>query len=186
MPPLENIFFDDRPVKVRGCAHPGCGSPGDYRAPKTRELNDYFWFCLDHVREYNKKWDYFAGMGPGAIEESIRRATVWERPTWPMGEWCVREKNLRDKVWREFFEEGPLNEESAAVPPMNSAEREALLLLEMIPPVTFASIKVQYRNLVKHYHPDANGGSREAEEKFKAINHAFTVLKQIYSLNDQD
>jgi len=37
-----------------------------------------------------------------------------------------------------------------------------------------------YRNLVKKYHPDANGGSPEAEEKIKRINEAYEVLKSVF------
>ena len=93
-----NIFFDDTPVKVRGCDRPGCSCAGDYRAPKSRELSDYYWFCLDHVREYNKAWDYFAGLSSDAIEAHIRNASVWERPTWPLGDWQKREEKLRNNI----------------------------------------------------------------------------------------
>ena len=63
---------------------------------------------------------------------------------------------------------------------MPKAEREALAALELKPPVDFAAIKAQYRVMVKRYHPDLHQGSGEAEEKFKGINQAFTMLRQIY------
>jgi len=37
-------------------------------------------------------------------------------------------------------------------------------------------IKSAYRNLAKKYHPDANPGNKEAEEKFKEISEAYDVL----------
>jgi DnaJ domain len=181
MTPLEDMFFEDRPVKVRGCDHPGCAEKGDYRAPKDKALSDYYWFCLDHVRDYNKNWDYFAGMSMAEIENYIRKAAVWERPSWPMGEAKKREQDLRDHVAREFFGDGAASEKQTA-PPMPKAEKDALAALELAPPVTFEAIKAQYRILVKRHHPDANGGAFEAEEKFKVINQAFTVLKQIYGV----
>src|SRR5580704_13585091 len=134
MPSFEDKYFEtlDRPVKTRACDCPGCSGIGDYRAPKTRALNDYYFFCLDHVRQYNAAWDYFAGMTGGEIEAQIRKATVWDRPSWPLGEWNVREQKLRDEVVREFFADA---DAVPPVPPMPVAERDALAVLELAPPV---------------------------------------------------
>ncbi len=38
-------------------------------------------------------------------------------------------------------------------------------------------IKKAYRKLAMTYHPDRNGGSKDAEEKFKAITEAYDVLR---------
>ena len=183
MPPFEDLSYDDRPVRLRACDCPGCALPGDYRAPKNRELTEHYWFCLEHVRDYNRNWDFFAGMSLEEIEAYTRKATVWERPSWPLGDWRTQEKNLRDHVMREFFEDSAA--EHSSVPPMPKAEREALTALELNPPVTFADIKTQYRLLVKRHHPDATAGSAQAEERFKSINQAFTTLKQIYSVDEE-
>ena len=43
------------------CDHPGCDKCGEYRAPKDRSLKEYYWFCLEHVQEYNAKWNYYDG-----------------------------------------------------------------------------------------------------------------------------
>jgi len=40
-----------------------------------------------------------------------------------------------------------------------------------------ATIKAAYRKLAMKYHPDKNGGSKEHEARFKAINEAYDVLK---------
>ena len=70
----------------RVCETPGCRLAGEYRAPRARDrLNEYRWFCLEHVREYNKKWDYYAGLGAEQIEAHIRADTTWRRPVWPLG-----------------------------------------------------------------------------------------------------
>ena len=39
-----------------------------------------------------------------------------------------------------------------------------------------AAIKKAYRAMAKKYHPDVNPGDKEAEEKFKDVNEAYSVL----------
>jgi hypothetical protein len=171
----------DRPVKLRMCDHPGCSQAGDYRAPKDRQLENYYWFCLDHVRAYNAAWDFFSGMSTAEVEAYNRKATVWERPSWPMADWQKREQALRDEVAKEFFGETfTASPRPATAYPMSREEQEALTMLELTPPVDYQAIRAQYKILVKRYHPDLNGGSPEAEEKFKLLNQSFAVLRAIY------
>src|SRR5262245_9598394 len=72
------------------CDHPDCGAAGLHRAPKSpQRLNEYYRFCLDHVREYNRAWDYCAGWNAEDIEAETRRALCWDRPTWRLGHWTT-------------------------------------------------------------------------------------------------
>jgi hypothetical protein len=186
---VNDSYFEtsDRPVKLRMCDHPSCGQAGDYRAPRSRDqLNKYYFFCLDHVRDYNKAWDYFAGLSPKEVESYTRDATVWERPSWPLGQWGVNERQLRDKALRDIFSSAAPGEEKAKSQPMPVAERDALAVLELAPPVTFAAIKVQYRVLVKKHHPDLHNGDKDVEEKFKNINQAFSILRKLYETETVD
>lgn len=176
------LFGLDRPVKTRACDCPGCEGVGEYRAPKSRDqLRDYYWFCLDHVREYNAKWDYHAGLSESAIEAQIKAASCWERDTWPLGGWRRREAEVKQRVAEEFFADG---DEAPMENPMRhhipAAVIAALAVLELKPPVDFGQIKLQYKILVKRHHPDANGGSKEAEARLKDINQAFTSLRKVY------
>ncbi len=174
---------------TRVCDHPDCVAAGEYRAPKSRSsLNEYWWFCLDHVREYNRSWDYYAGMSTDQIEAEVRRDTTWQRPSWPMGKWGAQEKYLRDRVLHGFsFEFGHTNGKSQAEEKAQrrqaarTAEEEALAVLDLAPPVDFPQIKARYRELAKRHHPDANGGDKAAEEKLKEINLAYNTLKACYA-----
>jgi hypothetical protein len=47
-------------------------------------MTQYRWFCLQHVREYNAAWNYYAGMSDDEVEADIRRDPGWPRPSWPL------------------------------------------------------------------------------------------------------
>ncbi|CAH1189917.1 Chaperone protein DnaJ [Paenibacillus plantiphilus] len=51
-------------------------------------------------------------------------------------------------------------------------------LLEVSQAATELEIKTSYRQLVKRYHPDVNGGSQEAEQRFKLIKEAYEILRE--------
>lgn len=186
---LADPVYEPPPPRLRGCDFPGCTCEGVHRAPKARDrLSEYFWFCLDHVREYNRSWDYYAGMSAEQIEREVRQDSTWQRPTWPMGHWAAQERFLRDRVVRgvgfEFGRDaGHGRAEDSAdrrAAPHRTPEEEALQVLELTPPVDFARIKARYRELAKRHHPDANGGDKAAEERLKLINQAYTTLKACY------
>src|SRR5271154_411944 len=82
----KTLTVDEAALHQRVCEAPGCREHGLYRAPFARDkLDQYRWFCLEHIREYNKKWDYFAGLDATEIEKHIRADTTWRRPVWPLG-----------------------------------------------------------------------------------------------------
>jgi hypothetical protein len=84
---LDPVFEAAADPPTRVCDHPDCVAGGDFRAPKSRlDLRDYYWFCLDHVRAYNAAWNYYAGMSDAEIEAEIRCDTVWQRPSWRLGD----------------------------------------------------------------------------------------------------
>jgi len=166
------------------CNHPGCTEPGVHRAPKSRQqLNEYYWFCLDHVREYNKSWDFYAGMNQTEIEKQVRQDIVGHRPTWPLGRWGAKKAR---SFKADFFPDDvaeTLNGEKASAyrkertKAATTAEDQALAVLNLTGPVTFDEVKLRYKTLVKKLHPDANGGDKEAEEQMKLVNQAYSTLK---------
>lgn len=162
----------------RRCDWPGCREAAEHRAPRSRrELNRFWWFCLDHVRQYNASWNYYAGMTEQEIEADVRFDTVWQRPSWRMGEsirtFAFSSAKLHDSF--ALFEQVGEPKKRPATP-----EEQALVVLDLRPPVTVAIVKARYKELVKRHHPDANGGAKAAEERFKDINAAYrTVLKSL-------
>ena len=52
--------------------------------------------------------------------------------------------------------------------------------MDLDPPVTVEIVKARYKKLVKRHHPDANGGDKAAEEKFKQISEAYrTIMRSL-------
>ncbi|MDX2072975.1 MAG: DnaJ domain-containing protein [Alphaproteobacteria bacterium] len=158
------------------CEAEGCTQEGIYKAPKSRDrLHEYRYFCLDHVREHNKMWDYFSGMGAEEIEAFMKDAVTGHRPTWE------RVGNISDpqeKLYNAVNDFLNVNRKITKPAPHVSAKvRKALALFEIDYPYTASALKIQYKTLVKRTHPDRNPGDKFAEEKFKAVASAYKVLE---------
>ncbi len=170
-------YAPDPDAPGRPCDLPGCSEPGAYRAPKSRDtLNDYWWFCLDHVRAYNATWDFYKGMSPGQIEAMVRADTQWQRPTWPLGRLgghFLNEDALRDPL--EALAAGHRRQAERQRAP--SELREPLNTLGLEWPVSLDAVKSRYKELAKRHHPDANGGDRASEERLKTINLAYAAVR---------
>ena len=168
---------------TRPCAHEGCRAEGTHPAPRSRsDLRDYIWLCLDHVREYNKGWNYFEGLDEIGMEEAIRKSTTWERPSWKFG---TSRGNARS--WQAGIDDpfGALGGEGDGPrperPTMTEDERQAWSVFGLSPCKDGQRVKKRYKELAKAHHPDANGGSKEAEDRLKVINWAYSILKRQFN-----
>ena len=166
----------------RPCEWPGCHVDADYRAPKSREcLTEYYWFCLQHIRDYNAAWNFYEGMDEAQIEQEIREDTCWQRPTWPMGmrAWHRLDLNKVSEWFSSLGRDGDASgrESRESAVHRSSPEAYAYSVLELEPPVNLTELKARYKQLVKRLHPDVNGGDTEAEDRLKEINQAYALLK---------
>lgn len=166
----------ERAGPCRLCAWPGCDAEASYRAPKSRDsLREFQWFCLEHVREFNRGWNYFAGMSPEQIDAHRRADTTWHRPSWRFG---VGAGFGQD--WDDMFG-GEAGERSRHQPPPNrprSKAEEMMARLDLDQGFTLDELKRRYKRLAKQHHPDLHGGDKAAEERLKLINEAYTYLKE--------
>jgi curved DNA-binding protein CbpA len=173
------------------CQWDGCKEAGTHRAPVGRmKEGEYFKFCLDHVREYNKGFNYFSGLADSEIARYQKEALTGHRPTWKMGANGASRsspdfaqarsgragyyRNVRDPF--NLFGGG-----ARSAPRQRKAgplEAKALETLGLDTNATGADIKARYKELVKRHHPDANGGDRGSEDRFRDVLHAYRVLKQ--------
>jgi hypothetical protein len=177
-----NHVFDTTPM--RKCEATGCDEEGLFKAPKSRQnIHDYQYFCLSHVQEFNKKWNYFADMPMEAIEDFMQDAVTGHRPTWKRedilsgGMYMAHERLEADL---ERFLRGAYQKKTKPKDSRNQKEREALALLTLEAACDLSTLKVAYRKLVKQFHPDLHQGSKSYEEKFKQITQAYYYLKELY------
>lgn len=160
------------------CHAAGCAEPGLYKAPKSRdELHDYSWFCLEHIREHNQKWDFFAGYDREQIESFIKDATTGHRPTWSRED-RIRQsyRQLQDALY-EFLHFGTRPSPNRT-PYLPAKLRKALAVLDIGYPFTPRELKTRYRAMVKQHHPDVNRGDKRSEELFKKITAAYHYLRE--------
>lgn len=178
-------FADDHSPKsqVRSCDMPGCHAHGEYKAPRDRSLSGHYHFCLEHVQEYNKAWDFFSGMSAREIEEQIIRSTLWDRPTRRYDTEAAMAEKLRNTAWKTYHftdEEPRAREQNHRTIERNTPEADALAIFGLEPPVDMNLIKARYKELVKKYHPDVNPGDKTAEDMIKTINMSYTILRLAY------
>lgn len=167
------------------CAWQGCAQPGAYRAPKDRALKDYVYFCLDHIRAYNANWNFHAGLGPDVIESELRSAATWDRPTWKLGALGQGRARWREATVHDPFDFAQGTDFSAKAQGdawairhgLTAEHRRAMKTLGLEAPLTAAELKTRYKELVKRHHPDAHRGAKNDDDRMKAINAAYAMLK---------
>lgn len=171
-------------TSTRVCEHPGCEEAGQYRAPKSPDtLDDYWWFCRDHVREYNLKWNFFAGKTEEEFETFLDNSRVWDRPTKPF-----RKVTEEGRAWSRLGVEDPheiLGQNATRNPGrattgtrrLPPTERKALEILDARDTWSRTEIRKQYKSLVKDLHPDMNGGNRDDEERLQEVVWAWDQIK---------
>jgi hypothetical protein len=162
-------------INSDSCAWDGCSEHGQYPAPKSPDrLNERYHFCLAHVREYNKSWNFFRNMNAQQIDDFYTDSITGHRPTSKIkaGGVNYREDDLRAAVFDFFGDTTSKQKNNQSVP---DNEKKALTVLGLKFPVTMLEIKRKYKELAKLYHPDINGNA--GEDKLKVINQAYSLLK---------
>ncbi len=162
--------------ETRPCDHPDCPEDARYRAPREPgRLHEYFWFCKGHVREYNAAWDFFRDMTPAQIEAYHHSSLTGHRPT--------RRFGLHGGPWNG----APVFDDTFEIFGQASGRRPARAdadsvggafdTLGLDATASVGEIKGRYKELVKRFHPDTNGGSEASGDRLKRINLAYATLR---------
>ena len=187
----------------RRCEWDGCRASGLHRAPRTTAQRqqpagaegEYSWFCADHIREFNRNYDYFKDMNDAEIAAFQRDALTGHRPTWGLGVNAAPGYSQgggagmgRAAGGRPFHDPFGFFEGAAGARPEEPArpvrrkartlELQALQTLGLDETAALNEIKARYKELVKRHHPDANGGDRSAEERLRKVIQAYDYLRK--------
>ncbi|MEM6619841.1 MAG: J domain-containing protein, partial [Pseudomonadota bacterium] len=171
-------------TSTRTCDSPGCAEPGKYRAPKNPDnLEEFYWFCLQHIREYNAKWNFFENHSEEEMEKQFAADRVWDRDTKPF------RRSAEEKAWARLGIEdahevlgsnatrNPGKANPAGARRLPPAERKAVDILEARDDWTKAELRKQYKKLIKELHPDMNGGDRSDEDRLQQVVWAWDQIK---------
>jgi hypothetical protein len=181
-------------AELPACQWPKCDAPATHRAPKGRLRDSEYWqFCLEHVREYNNSYNFFAGMSEDAVAKYQKEAITGHRPTWKMGSLGGKRTVRRgrgqargpewpaDDPFSLFGEAGARSTGHARTATEGrkifNAQRQALDALGLEADAKRADIKSRFKVLAKRHHPDANGGDRGSEARLREIIQAYNYLK---------
>lgn len=166
------------------CAVPGCNEPGEFRAPLSPGGFDgpgtWRLLCLEHVRQHNSAYNFFAGMSADEIEAAQSPIAGWDR--------SVRAFSAAGAdpapAWNDFRD--PLDAIAARFRPgfapqragrFDAREREAMGLLGLGDDADRTALRRRYSELVRRYHPDRNGGDRTHETQLGKVIDAYQLLK---------
>jgi len=169
------------------CDHVDCKLAGEFRAPKGRDREGQFWhFCREHVAEYNKRWNYFAGMNDAELAAYRKKEEIGHRPTWTFRSGRLDQHTAAQRSARGGRRSDPFgmfgNGEAAPedARPKRRLTRLQTLALEAMSldeKAGSADIRTRYAELVKRWHPDSNGGDRSAEAQLQRVIKAYQTLK---------
>ena len=178
---IKSLYSKENLQLIKYCEWKDCNNKGIHRAPRNRSnLREFRWFCLDHVREYNKKWNYFIGLSQKEIEKEIKEDDTWHLPTWPMGQRFYSNTIKDDNEILKNYENKRDNTYT------NKTKDNKILLafkkLDLPVGANLIEIKKNYKKLVKKHHPDANLNNKSSNNKLIEINEAYKFLIDNYPI----
>ena len=164
------------------CEWENCMEIGNYKAPMEKDNSkNYRWLCVEHIKLFNKNWDYFDGMNQNEIEIFLKSDMTWHRPTQKFGS----SDNFFNILWNNalndkfnFFKHEK-NTHSLNEKKLSEKDIDAFKIMGLELNESWPIIQKKFKTLVKKFHPDKNSGNKQFEDKLKRITLAYSHLKLI-------
>jgi len=164
------------------CEWDSCNESGKFKAPLGKDNSkNYRWLCEEHIKLFNKNWNYFDGMQQSEIEDFLKSDVTWHRPTQKFGS----SDNFFNILWNNalnekfIFNKYDKNINNLNGMRLNQKDRDAFKIMGLELNVDWPTIQKKFKTLVKKFHPDRNAGNRQFEDKLKKITLAYSHLKII-------
>jgi len=164
------------------CEWEDCKEIGKFKAPLEKDNSKNFkWLCEQHIKLFNKSWNYFEGMSQNQIESFLKSDVTWHRPTQKFGSpdnfFNILWNNALSDKFNFFNNEKILNNLNAKK--LSEKDKDAFKIMELELSADWSSVQKKFKTLVKKFHPDRNSGSRQFEDKLKKVTLAYSHLKLI-------
>jgi len=162
------------------CDWKNCKEIGSHKAPLEKDNSKKFrLLCLEHIKIFNKNWNYFENMNDQEIEFFIKSDLTWHKSTKIFGS----TDNFFNILWNNALDDKlnifkTSNFKEFKKRKLTKTDRDALEVMELNDGVKWEEIHKKFKNLVKKYHPDKNQGSKKFEDKLKKITLAYSQLKK--------
>ena len=165
------------------CDWNNCLKEGLYKAPVEKDNSKkYRILCLNHVKEFNKNWNYFEGMNDEQVYEFLKSDMIWHKPTQSFNSsdnfFKILWNNARKDELNKYKINGQLDHMNQFK--FNNNDVKAFSILGAQVGIKWEGIQKKFKKLVKKFHPDINAGDKKFEEKLKVITLAYTQLKNTY------
>ena len=163
------------------CEWDNCAKSGKFKAPIEKDNSkNYKWLCEEHIKLFNKNWNYFEGMSQDEFEVFLKSDLTWHRPTQKFGSsdnfFSILWNNALSDEFNIFKEEKLINALNGRK--LTEKDKDAFRIIGLDFSADWASIQKEFKTLVKKFHPDKNSGSKKFEDKLKKITLAYSHLKQ--------
>ena len=164
------------------CEWENCNESGKFKAPLERDNSkDYRWLCEEHIKSFNKNWNYFDGMSQAEIENFLKSDLTWHRPTQKFGSsdnfFNILWNNALSDKFNLFNENKIFNCLNGKH--LNEKDKDAFKIMGLEFNTDWPSVQKKFKTLVKKFHPDRNSGNKQFEDKLKKITLAYSHLKMI-------
>ena len=163
------------------CEWENCKKIGKFKAPLEKDNSkNYKWLCDEHIKLFNKSWDYFDGMSEEEIIKFLKSDVTWHRPTQKFGS----PDNFFNILWNnalndkfKIFNENKSTDVNKRK--LCKQDKDAFNVMGLEFSADLLTLQKKFKTLVKKFHPDKHSGNKIYEDRLKKITLAYSHLKMI-------